>query len=80
MSWPSSRIEGNQLQPSEQISECPHCSGKSGFRTNVVFKAVRVYDWTGQDVDTENYDLTSETNPKCLDCEKSVRSLFGPKA
>lgn len=64
------------MQPTKPVSACPHCGGISGFQTKIVLKAVRLYAWDGSDVDTGNYDLTSETNPKCGDCGKPVRSLF----
>lgn len=54
---------------------CPHCGGVSGYITNVVFKAIRIYNWGGADVDTEQYDLVAETNPRCNDCGKPVRSF-----
>lgn len=64
------------MQPTRPTTCCPHCGGQSGFLTNVIFKAQRLTEWNGRDVDTENYTLTTETNPKCLDCGKSVRALF----
>jgi hypothetical protein len=44
--------------------------------TNIAFKAKRLYTWDGQDVDTENYEVASETCPQCSDCGKAVRALF----
>ncbi len=67
------------MKTTSSIVECPHCAGKSGFQTSIVLKAVRLYGWDGGDVDTERYELKAETNPKCMDCGKSVRSLFAPK-
>lgn len=64
------------MLPTKPVSACPHCGGESGYQTNVMFKAVRVARWNGADTDTDNYELVSETNPKCSDCGKPVRSLF----
>lgn len=55
---------------------CPHCGGKNGILTNVVFKAVRVTTWDGKDADTDNYQLLSETDARCLDCLQPVRRAF----
>ena len=62
--------------PIVPVTACPHCGGKNGFYTNVRFKAQRTMSWDGCDVDTDGYVIGSETNPKCFDCDKSVRSLF----
>ena len=55
---------------------CPHCTGRSGFVTNIVFKAKRLTTWDGEDVDTDNYVVVSETDARCIDCGKSVRSAI----
>jgi hypothetical protein len=67
------------VQTTTPVTSCPHCGGNSGLLTNVVFKAVRMAKRDGQDVDTDSYVMTSETNPKCADCGKPVRKLFRPQ-
>lgn len=64
------------MRTTRPVSCCPHCGGVSGFITNIVLKAVRATTWDGEDVDTDRYVLASETNPKCMDCDRPVRSLF----
>lgn len=64
------------MTPTVPVTACPHCGGGSGFTTNIVFKAKRLASWDGRDVDTEGYSVTSETDPRCIDCGKPVRSLF----
>lgn len=63
---------GAQHKPGPRV--CPHCGGRSGYLTNIRFKAVRMYRWDGGDVDTDNYTVESETSPRCLDCGKSARA------
>ena len=64
------------MQPIKPATQCPHCAGKSGYITKIVFRAKRLYSWCGQDVDTEGYMAASETDPRCLDCGRPVRGLF----
>ena len=64
------------MQLAQPVTECPYCKGKSGFITNIVFKAKRLTGWAGDSEDTDSYQVASEANPKCADCFKSVRSLF----
>jgi hypothetical protein len=52
----------------------PHCGGLNGYFTTIVYRASRVYSWDGDAQDTEDYEIKSETNPRCSDCGKSVRS------
>lgn len=66
------------MTPTKPTASCPHCGGRSGFLTNIVFKAKRIHTWDGQDVDTDGYEVASETNPRCMDCGKAVRALFTP--
>lgn len=68
------------MQPIIKTDSCPHCGGTTGFMTNAIYKATRLTAWDGQDADTDNYQLSSETNPKCGDCGKGLRSLFAAKA
>lgn len=56
-----------------KVSSCPHCGGTGGVLTTMRFKAVRFSDWDGQAVSTENYEVLSETDPRCADCQKAVR-------
>lgn len=64
------------MQPIKPTAACPHCGGTSGFTTHIIFKAVRSTSWDGKSVDTDDYQVTSETNPKCADCGRPVRALF----
>ncbi|WP_025139613.1 hypothetical protein [Achromobacter sp. DH1f] len=56
------------------VTKCPHCGGVSGVLTTVRFKAIRLNGWNGQDQDTENFEVQSETDPRCIDCSKPVRA------
>lgn len=56
------------------VTKCPHCGGVSGVSTTIRFRAVRIAGWEGDDHDTENYQVLSETNPRCVDCDKPVRA------
>lgn len=49
------------------------CGGRNGVTTHIRFKAIRTYSWDGQDGDTDNYTVTSETNARCSDCDKPVK-------
>jgi hypothetical protein len=64
------------MTPTVTVTACPHCGGQSGFATNIVFKATRLASWSGATQDTEGYTVASETDPRCQDCGKPVRSLF----
>ena len=68
------------MKPASPVSKCPHCGGVSGFITRVVFNARRLHDWSGGDIDTDNYTVASETSPSCADCGRAVRSLFNARA
>lgn len=68
------------MTPTISVESCPHCGGESGFITNIVFKARRLTSWGGMDLDTEGYEVASETDPRCVDCNKPVRSLFRRRA
>lgn len=64
------------MLPTKPVTGCPHCGGQSGFTTNITFKATRSSSWDGRSVDTDAYEVMSETNPKCADCGRPVRALF----
>lgn len=64
------------MTPRIAVICCPHCGGKSGFRTNIYYKAARYTEWDGNAADTDDYSVLRETNPTCMDCDKPVRSLF----
>jgi len=64
------------MTPTVPVTVCPHCGGKNGFITNIVFKARHIQSWDCTAEDTEGYSVVSETDPRCQDCGKSVRALF----
>jgi hypothetical protein len=61
------------------ITCCPHCGGRNGFVTDIVFKATRTASWDNADLDTEDYTVVREMNPRCNDCGEAVRSLMEPQ-
>jgi hypothetical protein len=63
------------MELKEQRDSCPHCGGVNGWTTKIVYQAVRVHGWKGEDFDTDGYVVKSETDPRCMDCEKPIRSL-----
>lgn len=56
-----------------ELGHCPRCRGRSGYRTKVVVRYVRHYDWTGAQVDEERIEELSETGGVCRDCEQQLR-------
>lgn len=64
------------MLPTRPITACPHCGGQSGFTASLTLKACRISSWDGRDVDTDDITVAAETNPKCADCGRPVRSLF----
>lgn len=64
------------MQAKDGTDKCPHCGGRNGFQTRIIFDCVRLSSWNGETVDTEGYKVVSETNPRCTDCGKSVRSAM----
>lgn len=56
------------------VPQCPHCGGVSGVQTTIRFKALRLHGWDGQDADTDGFEVLSETDPRCQDCNKPVRA------
>ena len=67
------------MELKQPIECCPHCNGKGGFTTNIRYKANRLTGWDGEDVDTDNFIVVSETSPACVDCGKSVKKLMKEK-
>jgi hypothetical protein len=57
------------------VTACPHCGGLNGFLTTQKRSVTRVYGWDGESEDSDATVL-SETNPRCQDCGKSVRSAI----
>ena len=68
------------MQAKPGVEKCPHCGGINGFFTRVIFDCQRFTSWASGDIDTEGYKIVSETNPRCMDCEKSVRSVMTSNA
>lgn len=56
------------------VAKCPHCGGVSGVQTTMRFKALRFRGWDGQNEDTDAFEVLSETDPRCQDCNKPVRA------
>lgn len=54
------------------MDACPHCSSTSGYKRKVSFKAVRSYGWDGDVLETDQWQITSQTLARCNDCGRSV--------
>lgn len=55
---------------------CPHCGGKSGYVTKIQYKAMRLTGWDLRDVDTDSFQVISETDARCEDCGAPVRAFL----
>lgn len=60
--------------------KCPHCGGRSGFYTNMISSCNRSYQWNGNEIDTDNFRITSESKPKCSDCGEPLNKVVKVKA
>jgi DNA-directed RNA polymerase subunit RPC12/RpoP len=66
------------MRPTIEVKACPHCGGTGGFVTRMVVWYDCYQDWqeARDDFGAGNMSCLSETNPRCADCGKPVRSLF----
>ena len=60
--------------------KCPQCDGQSGVYTTVISSCNRSYQWNGHEIDTDNFRITSESKPKCIDCDAPLNKVVKIKA
>lgn len=56
-----------------QLDHCPRCHGVSGYRTRVVFRYIRHFDWKGALLSEERIEELSQSGGICRDCEPQLR-------
>lgn len=59
-----------------ELDCCPHCGSTAGYVRKIRLKAIRVTAWDGDPIDTDSYELTSQSGAKCYDCGKSVQAVL----
>lgn len=59
-----------------ELDGCPHCGSTAGYVRKIRLKAIRVTGWDGDPIDTDSYELTSQSGAKCYDCGKSVQAAL----
>jgi hypothetical protein len=59
-----------------ELDCCPHCGSTAGYVRKIRLKAVRVTGWDGDPIDTDSYELTSQSGAKCYDCGKPVQATI----